>query len=75
MARTPKIRIGDLSAPALPIQQDSIIVLSASAGGWTDTYRTAQPTVITNGGTQRDRGIELDRRRPRRPAPSLKSKR
>lgn len=72
----PKIRIGDLARTGVPAQEGSIILVAASGMGGKMTYRTAPPTVITNGGTQRDRGIEIDY--PPRPRPktrNLKKKR
>ena len=53
-----RIRIGDLAGAGLPAEAGSIILVAASGMGGKMTYRTAPPTTITNGGTQKDRGIE-----------------
>ena len=74
MPRKTTIKIGDLSVRARPAQEDSIILLAVGELSAKMTYRTAGPTVIKGGKTQRDRGMEFDYPKPKSPAPKPRSR-
>ena len=75
MAKKAKIKIGALATSPITVEEDAIILLPAAGTTCEDTYRTAQPTEITNSRTQKDRGIEIDCRRRRTPKRKVKANR
>jgi hypothetical protein len=61
MAEKRTVSFGDINPEPVPVEEESFMLLMPSGGtSLKECNRTAEPTLITNGGTQRDRGIEFD---------------
>lgn len=61
MEKKRTISVNDIDLESLPEDQESVILLlPAGQAGLKECNRTAGPTEITGGGTQKDRGIEFD---------------